>query len=109
MKNCYDAQEKKCCWNTNQVKWDLWCIKTILNLYQDAAGRHFSFILLKKSFQTWVARWQRQVELAQFEDLITYKGNVAVARRVLVHWKHCILTSLKWFYIWENLNLIEIL
>jgi len=49
---------------------------------------------MKKSFQIWVRRWQRQVELAQFEDLISYKGNVAVARRAFVHWKYCILTLL---------------
>lgn len=67
----------------------------------DAASRHFSLILLKTSFQTWVTRWQRQVELAQFDDLISYKGNVAVARRALVHWKHCILANLYFNYICE--------
>lgn len=65
-------------------------VKRLKQLRRDAAGRHFSLILLKKSFQTWVVSWQRQLELAQFDDLITYKGNVAVARRVLIHWKHYI-------------------
>ena len=56
-----------------------------------AAGRHFSSILLKRSFDIWVTRWQRQVQLSQFDDLISYKGNVAVARRAFVNWKYRIL------------------
>ena len=39
----------------------------------------------------WLTRWQRQVELSQFDDLISYKGDVAVARRAFVNWKYCIL------------------
>lgn len=62
-----------------------------MNVHVDAARRHFLSVLLKRSFDIWVTRWQRQVELSQFDDLISYKGNVAVARRAFVNWKHCIL------------------
>jgi len=66
-------------------------IRKLKQLQKSAASRHFSLALMKKSFQIWVRRWQRQVELAQFEDLISYKGNVAVARRAFVHWKYYIV------------------
>ena len=59
-------------------------------LTSGAAHRHHSVALLQKAFTLWVARWQRQTELSQFEDLITFKGNVAVARRAFIMWKHCI-------------------
>ena len=62
-------------------------------LASDAARRHFSSMLLQKSFTLWVVRWQRQTELSQFEDLISFKGNMAVARRAFVSWKYCIHCS----------------
>lgn len=47
-------------------------------------------MLLQNSFTLWVVRWQRQTELSQFEDLISFKGNMAVARRAFVSWKYYI-------------------
>ncbi|KAL9984075.1 hypothetical protein ACROYT_G006331 [Oculina patagonica] len=66
-------------------------VRKLKQLRHGAASRHFSLELLKKSFHMWVTRWQRQVELAQFDDLINYKGDVAVARRAFVHWKYYIV------------------
>ncbi|XP_020629170.1 uncharacterized protein LOC110066293 [Orbicella faveolata] len=66
-------------------------VKKLKQLRHDAGRRHFSSVLLKRSFDIWVTRWQRQVELSQFDDLISYKGDVAVARRAFVNWKYCIL------------------
>lgn len=68
---------------------NLFSVTLLLN-NAGAARRHYSFTLLKKSFLVWVERWQRQIELAQFEDLISFKGDVAVARRAFVHWRYCI-------------------
>ena len=78
-----------CIFISNTFKNNLFMKNALCNL--GAASRHFSLVLLKKSFHTWTTRWQRKVELAQFDDLISYKGDVAVARRVFVHWKYCIL------------------
>ena len=69
----------------------MFCVNYVLSVHADAARRHFSLVLLKKSFDIWITRWQRQVELSQFDDLISYKGDVATARRVFVNWKYCIL------------------
>ncbi|CAH3176689.1 unnamed protein product, partial [Porites evermanni] len=63
-------------------------IRKLKQLRCGAANRHFSFTLLKKSFHIWVTRWQRKLELAQFDDLISFKGNVAIARRAFIHWRH---------------------
>lgn len=65
-------------------------IRRLAQLRHDAARRHFSSMLLQKSFTLWVVRWQRQTELSQFEDLISFKGNMAVARRAFVSWKYYI-------------------
>lgn len=62
-----------------------------MNVHVDAARRHFTSVLQQRSLDIWVTRWQRQVELSQFDDLISYKGYVAVARRAFVNWKYCIL------------------
>ncbi|XP_029212912.2 protein SFI1 homolog [Acropora millepora] len=65
-------------------------ISKLKQLRYDAAHRHHSVALLQKAFTLWVARWQRQTELSQFEDLISFKGNVAVARRAFIMWKNYI-------------------
>lgn len=66
-------------------------IRKLKQLRHGAASRHYSFTMLRKSFVFWVERWQREVELAQFDDLVSFKGAVAVTRRVFIHWKHYVV------------------
>ena len=49
--------------------------------------------LLLRTFEGWVARFERVQEIAKFQELIVERGLLAVKRRAFQHWRYCILES----------------
>ena len=56
----------------------------------EVAEKRYSGCVLRRVLATWQERHKRTRELAQFQELVEERGQRAVARRVIFHWKHCI-------------------
>ena len=45
--------------------------------------------IVSRTFQRWRDSYERSVEMAQFQELVTEKGAMAKTRRAFLHWKKC--------------------
>lgn len=65
-----------------------------LYLKRVAMGSHNS-ALTTKCLSRWKTRFHRSRQMVQFKDLIAQKNRLCICRRVMAHWKFCILTHPK--------------
>ena len=55
------------------------------------ASEHHNLMLAVKTFSCWKDRYFRARQLAEFQELVYVKGQLATLRRALWKWKFCIL------------------
>ena len=58
---------------------------------RDVASKHHSLVLVSKVIGCWKSRYVRARQLADFQELVSVKGQLALLRRTLWKWKFCIL------------------
>ena len=55
------------------------------------ASEHHNLVLMVKVFGRWKSRFVRARQLADFQESIAIKGQLAILRRAMWKWKFCIL------------------
>ena len=55
------------------------------------ASEHYNLVLAVKVFGCWKSRYIRARQLADFQELVSVKGQLAILRRAMWRWKFCIL------------------
>lgn len=57
---------------------------------RDMASEQYNLVLAVKVFGSWKSRYIRARQLADFQELVSVKAQLAILRRVVWRWKFCI-------------------